>query len=134
MPKLVLLIGISCAAWVVLGSTVGIGSAVADESTPVVVDCGGHSLVEPQSIVFTCADATWAVDKIIWTSWSVDGAMGTGIEYLRSCVPNCAQGSATYSPVAISLSGAAAPYFRYTDAVVTNENTGRSENSSLPHG
>lgn len=30
VPKLALLIGISCTAWVVLGSTVGIGSSVAE--------------------------------------------------------------------------------------------------------
>ena len=71
-------------------------------------------------------------DKIVWTSWSVDaGATGHGIEYRDDCVPNCAQGSATYSPVTITLTGAAPPDFRYTSAVITNQNTGRSDTSSL---
>jgi len=109
--------------------------AAADEGTPVVVNCGGQPEVKPQSIIFTCADNTWAVDKIVWTNWSAGaGAMGTGIEYRRSCVPNCAQGSATYSPVTITLTGAAPPDFRYTSAVVTNQNTGKSDTSSLPRG
>ena len=109
--------------------------AVADEGTPVVVDCSGQPVVKPQSIILTCADNTWAVDKIIWTNWSAGGgARGTGIEYRRSCVPNCAQGSPTYSPVTITLTGAAAPNFRYTSAVITNQNTGKSDTSSLPRG
>ena len=109
--------------------------AAADEGTPVVVNCGGQPEVKPQSIILTCADNTWAVDKIVWTNWSAGaGAMGTGIEYRRSCVPNCAQGSATYSPVTITLAGAAPPDFRYTSVLVTNQNTGKSDTSSLPRG
>src|ERR1700757_3461332 len=108
--------------------------AGADEGTPVVVNCSGQPDVKPGSIIFTCADNTWAVDKIVWTDWSAGGAKGTGIEYRRSCVPNCAQGSPTYSPVTITLTGAAPPAFRYTRAVITNQNTGMSETSSLPRG
>jgi hypothetical protein len=109
--------------------------AAADEGTPVVVNCGGQPDVKPESIILMCGDGTWAVDKIVWTNWSAGaGAEGTGIEYRRSCVPTCAQGSATYSPVTITLTGAAPPDFRYTSAVVTNQNTGRSDTSSLPRG
>jgi hypothetical protein len=108
--------------------------AGADDGTPAVVNCGGQPDVKPGSIILTCADNTWAVDKIVWTDWSAGGAKGTGIEYRRSCVPNCAQGSPTYSPVTITLTGAAPPDFRYTSAVVTNQNTGRSDTSSLPRG
>jgi hypothetical protein len=109
--------------------------AAADQGTPVVVNCGGQSDVKPESIILTCGDRTWAVDKIIWTNWSAGaGAQGTGIEYRRSCDPSCAQGSAIYSPVTIMLSGAAPPDFRYTVAVVTNQNTGKTDTSSLPRG
>ena len=102
--------------------------AAADEGTPVVVNCYQPPQVKPEHIILTCADNTWAVDKIVWTSWSVDaGATGHGIEYRDDCVPNCAQGSATYSPVTITLTGAAPPDFRYTSAVITNQNTGRSD-------
>jgi hypothetical protein len=102
--------------------------AAADEGTPVVVNCYQPPQVKPEHIILTCADNTWAIDKIVWTSWSVDaGATGQGIEYRDDCVPNCAQGSATYSPVTITLTGAAPPDFRYTSAVITNQNTGRSD-------
>lgn len=104
--------------------------AAADEVTPVVVDCCQPPQVKPQHIMLF-GDNTWNVDNLVWTSWSVAGARGTGIEFRDDCVPNCAQGSATYSPVTISLTGATPPDFRYTSAVITNQNTGRSETASL---
>ncbi|OBH94891.1 hypothetical protein A5678_04070 [Mycobacterium sp. E2733] len=101
--------------------------AAADDGTPVVVNCYQPPQVKPESIILMCGDGTWAVDKIVWTSWKVAGAEGTGIEYRRSCVPTCAQGSATYSPVTITLTGAASPDYRYTSATITNQNTGISK-------
>jgi hypothetical protein len=101
--------------------------AVADEGTPVVINCYQPPQVKPEHIILTCADATLAVDKIAWNSWTVDGATGHGVEFQDNCVPNCAEGSATYSPVTITLSGAIPPDFRYTSAMVTNQNTGKSD-------
>ena len=101
--------------------------AVADQGTPVVVNCSGQPEVKPQHIMFFCADNTWNIDNLAWTSWSADGAKGTGIEFRDNCVPNCAQGSAIYSPVTVTLTGASPPDFHYTSAVITNQNTGTSE-------
>lgn len=100
--------------------------AVADEGTPVVVDCG-RPQVKPQHIILTCADNTWAIDNLVWRSWGAEGATGSGIEFKVTCVPNCAQGSPTYSPVTVTLTGAAPPDFRYTSAIITDQNTGRSD-------
>jgi hypothetical protein len=99
--------------------------AAADQVTPVVINCG-ESKVKPDRLVVTCADNTLAIDKIDWSSWSISGAKGTGIEYEDDCVPNCAQGHAIYSPATVTLSGAAEPDFRYTSGVITNLNTGQS--------
>jgi hypothetical protein len=104
--------------------------ASADEGTPVVVDCCQPPQVKPQHIMLL-GDNTWNIDNLVWTSWSGAGARGTGIEFRVTCVPNCAQGSATYSPVTIALTGATPPDFRYTSAVITNQNTGGSETASL---
>jgi hypothetical protein len=101
--------------------------ASGDDGTPVVVNCYQPPQVKPEHIILTCADATMAVDKIVWNSWTIDGATGHGVEFQDNCVPSCAQGSATYSPVTVTLNGAAPPEFRYTSAVVTNQNTGRSD-------
>ncbi|MDM4138789.1 MULTISPECIES: hypothetical protein [Mycobacterium] len=104
--------------------------ASADEGTPVVVDCCQGPQVKPQHIMLL-GDNTWNIDNLVWTSWGGAGARGTGIEFRVACVPNCAQGSATYSPVTITLTGATPPDFRYTSAVITNQNTGGSETASL---
>lgn len=130
MKRIVVLLDAFALAGAVAGATVGwdLHIAAADEGTPVVVNCYQPPQVKPEHIILTCADNTLAVDKIVWTSWSVDaGAMGHGIEYRDDCVPNCAQGSATYSPVTITLTGATPPDFRYTSAVITNQNTGTSD-------
>lgn len=100
--------------------------ALADEGTPVVVNCG-HPQVKPEHIILTCADNTWAIDNLVWRSWGADGAAGSGIEFKVTCVPNCAQGSPTYSPVTITLTGAVPPDFRYTSAIITDQNSGRSD-------
>jgi hypothetical protein len=100
--------------------------AAADDGTPVVVDCCQPPQVKPQHIMLL-GDNTWNIDNIVWTSWSAGGAKGTGIEFRDNCVPNCAQGSAIYSAVTVTLTGASPPDFRYTSAVITNQNTGESE-------
>ena len=105
----------------------GMPTAVADADTPVIRLCGTELAVKPPHIVFTCADGTWAIDNLVWRSWGADGASGTGIEYQRACVPDCADGKATYTPVTIRLTGAAPPDYRYTSAIITNQNTGISK-------
>ncbi len=105
----------------------GIPTSTADADTPVIRLCGTELAVKPSHIIFTCADATWAIDNLVWQSWGADGATGSGIEYQRACVPNCAEGKATYTPVTIALTGAAPPDYRYTSAIITNQNPGTSK-------
>jgi hypothetical protein len=109
----------------------GAPTAVADAGTPVIRLCGAQLAVKPQHIVLTCGDGAWAIDNLVWQSWGPNGATGTGIEYQRTCVPNCATGSSTYSPATITLTGAAPPDFRYTSAVITDQNTGKSQTVGL---
>jgi len=109
----------------------GMPTAVADAGTPVIRLCGNELAVKPQHIVFTCADNTWAIDNLVWRSWGADGATGSGIQYQRACVPNCATGQATYTPVTINLAGAAPPEYRYTSAIITNQNTGSSTTAGV---
>jgi hypothetical protein len=59
---------------------------------------------KPKAITFTCASGGLYVDKIKWTSWSQNGATGTGIFYENLCDPSCAEGQLVSEPVKVELS------------------------------
>ena len=59
---------------------------------------------KPESITITCADGGVFVEKIQWSSWSQDGATGTGIYSENLCEPNCAEGKRVTAPVNLNLS------------------------------
>jgi hypothetical protein len=51
-----------------------------------------------------CGDGGAYISKIHWTSWSQEGARGTGVYYRNLCEPNCADGKIVHAPVNVSLS------------------------------
>jgi hypothetical protein len=59
---------------------------------------------KPKAITFTCASGGLYVDKIQWTSWSQNGATGTGIFYENLCDPSCSEGEQVSEKVNIKLS------------------------------
>jgi len=59
---------------------------------------------KPESITITCADGGIFVEMIQWSSWSQDGAAGTGIFSENLCQPNCAEGKRVTAPVKLTLS------------------------------
>ena len=59
---------------------------------------------KPEIITITCADGGIFVEKIQWSSWSQDGATGTGIYSENLCEPNCADGERVTAPVKLTLS------------------------------
>ena len=59
---------------------------------------------KPESITITCADGGIFVEKIQWSAWSKDGAMGTGFYSENLCEPNCAEGKRVTAPVKLNLS------------------------------
>ena len=59
---------------------------------------------KPKAITFTCADAGLYVDKIEWSSWSQNGATGTGIFHENLCKPSCAEGKQVRESVKVELS------------------------------
>lgn len=63
-----------------------------------------HPTHKPKTIILTCADAGLYVDKIQWTSWSQNGATGTGIFYENLCNPSCAEGQLVSEAVNVKLS------------------------------
>jgi hypothetical protein len=59
---------------------------------------------KPETITITCADGGVLVEKIHWSTWSKEGATGTGIYSENLCEPNCAIGKRVSAPVELALS------------------------------
>lgn len=59
---------------------------------------------KPTLIMITCADGGIYVEKIKWSSWSKDGATGSGIFSENLCDPSCAEGQRVKAPVNLRLS------------------------------
>jgi len=59
---------------------------------------------KPESITLACADGGIFVEKIQWSTWSKEGATGTGIYSENLCEPNCAEGERVIAPVKLTLS------------------------------
>ena len=62
---------------------------------------------KPESITITCADGGIFVEKIQWSTWSQEGAAGTGIFSENLCQPNCAEGKRITAQVILTLSNLA---------------------------
>jgi hypothetical protein len=62
------------------------------------------ALYKPESITITCADGGIFVEKIQWSTWSKEGATGTGIYSENLCEPSCAEGKRVTAPVTLTLS------------------------------
>ena len=59
---------------------------------------------KPESISITCADGGIYVEKIRWSSWSQEGAVGIGIFSENLCEPSCAEGQQEEAQVNLRLS------------------------------
>ena len=85
--------------------------------SPVVYDCAGHPQARPASITLACADAGIVLTRITWSSWSANGARGTGQLSVNDCQPTCAAGKFVSTPTSITLSrprtGSGTPYFTH---------------------
>jgi hypothetical protein len=75
----------------------GAGAATATASprtpsSPVIILCGGQHEARPHQVVLACADANWGVAKLHWRRWGARRAIGHGVGFANTCVPNCASG------------------------------------------
>jgi hypothetical protein len=57
-------------------------------------------------LISLSGDASNIVQNIRWAAWEQSGATGYGTVDEESCVPSCAQGSQTPTPVTIYLNDA----------------------------
>ena len=58
---------------------------------------------KPELIFLTCADGGLYVEKIKWSTWTKDGATGSGIFSENLCEPSCAEGQRVVAPANLSL-------------------------------
>jgi hypothetical protein len=68
---------------------------------------------KPELIFFTCADGGLYVEKIKWSTWSIDGATGIGIFSENLCEPSCAEGKRVEAPVNLTLSNLTEQYGKF---------------------
>jgi hypothetical protein len=66
-------------------------------------DCGS-AVYKPESITLTCADGGWSLQQITWTSWTEQGAEGTGTFTENLCKPSCSEGEFVKAEVKVKLS------------------------------
>ena len=89
-------------------------------------DLHGKLLFEPACNGFGCAlsgDSTVFLSKMKWTTWSETEAVGTGIDKIDGCNPDCAAGPVYSVPTVVTLSnpvkacfGSDAPHMVWTEA------------------
>jgi hypothetical protein len=106
--------GIMCAALLTAGCAPGSPSAVVtDAPNPMVAylaqgqDLNGKLLYMPGCGGSGCAlsgDSTSFLSKMTWKTWSDTEAVGTGIDKLNGCDPNCAAGPVYSVATVITLS------------------------------
>jgi hypothetical protein len=66
-------------------------------------DCE-YPAYKPETIMIYCGDGGAYISKIHWSSWSQNGARGTGEYYKNLCEPDCADGKIVHALVNIRLS------------------------------
>jgi hypothetical protein len=74
-----------------------------DASIGVYADCTSPApeqrpTVEPSEIVMACADDGFGIRDVRWSSWTADGARGSGTTWYKDCRPNCAEGKIVDTP------------------------------------
>lgn len=58
----------------------------------------------PELLMLTCGSGGMRIEKIIWATWSSNGAVGYGTYLENDCEPDCSQGSYDSVPVYFTLS------------------------------
>ena len=58
---------------------------------------------KPTELLEYCADGNGGIANIEWSSWSSEGAEGTGVYFRNNCEPDCASGKFSYTHVAVYL-------------------------------
>jgi len=101
--------------------------------TPDVLPCGSASgsRIRPTSVSIGCASHAIFMTGVTWSSWTVDGASGSGTLHVNDCRPSCATGTVSQAPAFVVLSDPVGGVFR--DVLMTPPGgTVTSQSSSEP--
>lgn len=74
-----------------------------DPGRTYIVDCQGELEYKPKEIVLACGDAGAYVDKIKWSKWNMNRAVGRGILNYKTCQPDCSSGDVLTYKVRLRL-------------------------------
>jgi hypothetical protein len=66
------------------------------------IDNCGPLQAAPKSLVLTCADANYSLEKIAWKHWGAGSATGTATVRANDCKPYCAAGHFHSYPVTVT--------------------------------
>ena len=90
-----------CASAVPAAQAAAVPGHRAGHAVSAVEVCGqGPSVLEPKSVVLTCADDGELAQNLHWTTWTASSATATGKVVWRSCVADCAHSRAWKSAAA----------------------------------
>lgn len=71
--------------------------------SPVWFNCLGRGQVKPADYILTCADAGSVLDHLVWTRWTAQQAVATGVHELNNAIPNRAEGKFIDYPAVVTL-------------------------------
>ena len=72
-------------------------------ASPVWFNCLGRGQVKPADYILTCADAGSVLDHLVWTRWTAQQAVATGVHELNNAIPNRAEGKFIDYPAVATL-------------------------------
>jgi|SRR5215472_2656107 len=66
-------------------------------------NCLARGQVKPADYILTCADAGSVLDHLVWTRWTAQQAVATGVHELNNDIPNHAEGKFIDYPAVVTL-------------------------------
>ena len=68
-------------------------------------DCRGTPVVQPKSVILTCAEGNVSIENIRWTGWEASFPAGMGTGKINDCEPGCAGGHFHTCPMRLIATG-----------------------------
>jgi hypothetical protein len=91
--------------WIALASICALPAVAlaAGTSARVLVPSCAGAQYKPHKLTLSC-DGSNYLGQLTWSTWTRKRSMGTGIDHVNDCQPDCASGHFTGYPVTVTLS------------------------------